>query len=69
MGARYSRRFGSSATSVATRDSQNSFRRGASQKQRPEGQSPRSPTRRNLKGPDQIGVKISFKDVGVTALS
>jgi transposase len=41
MGARYSRRFGSSATSVATRDWQNSFRRGVSQKQRPEGRSPR----------------------------
>ena len=36
MGARYSRRFGSSATRVATRDSPNSFRRGVSQKQRPE---------------------------------
>jgi Transposase IS116/IS110/IS902 family len=35
MGARHWRRFGSSATSVATRDWQNSFRRGASQKQRP----------------------------------
>jgi hypothetical protein len=23
----------------------------------------------HLRGPDQIGVKISFKDVGVTALS
>ena len=37
MGARNWRRFGSSATSVATRDSQNSFRRGARQRQRPEG--------------------------------
>jgi transposase len=42
-GARYWRRFGSSATSVATPDWQNSFRRGASQKQRPEGRIPRSP--------------------------
>ena len=49
MGARYSRRFGSSDTSVATRDWQNSFRRGASQKQRPEGRILRSPTHRNLK--------------------
>ena len=49
MGARYWRRFGSSATSVATRDWQNSFRRGASQKQRPEGRFPRSPAHRNLK--------------------
>jgi transposase len=40
MGARYWRRFGSSATSVATRTWQNSFRRGVSQKQRPEGRSP-----------------------------
>jgi hypothetical protein len=35
MGANYSRRFGSSATKVATRDSPNSFRHGVSQKQRP----------------------------------
>ena len=49
MGARYSRRFGNSATSVATRDSQNSFRRGASRKQRPEGLSPRFPTRYNFR--------------------
>ena len=39
MDARYSRRFGSSATRVATRDSPNSFRRGVSQKQRPEERS------------------------------
>ena len=47
-GARYWRRFESSATSVATRVWQYSFRRGASQKQRPEGRSPRSPTRPQL---------------------
>jgi transposase len=44
----YSRRFGSSATKVATRDSPNSFRRCVSQRQRPAGGSPRSPPHRNL---------------------
>jgi hypothetical protein len=47
-GARYSQRFGSSATPVATRVSPNSFRRGARQKQKPAGRFPRSPPHRNL---------------------
>jgi hypothetical protein len=35
----------------------------------PEPLDPPVPKEKPLRGPDQIGVKISFKDVGVTALS
>jgi hypothetical protein len=69
MGALYWRRFGSSATSVATRDWQNSFRRGASQNQRPEGRFSRSPTHRNLKQTTSTGSRQLSPQVAAALLS
>jgi hypothetical protein len=55
------RRFGSSAMSVATRDSPNSFRRGVSQKQTPEERSPGFPTLHNLQvtGSRQLSSQVA----------